>query len=143
MESGCSRCIFGWKLCWKFDYCWPLLGKWCVSAISFSPSCPSSLYTLVSYSLQFNHVTNLMLEYNGLGNYNIACAIGYSTCMIPCIHTDVYCMNSQYIALPKEKRRNINGELITLQSFEVASPLYSHSHLRSLFIFYFSTTTRS
>ena len=62
--------------------------------------------------------------------------------MIPCIHTDVYCMNSQYIALPKEKRRNINGELITLQTFALEH-LSFYSHLRNLFvIFYFPTTTQ-
>ena len=53
---------------------------------------------------------------NGLGNYNWACLVGYSTCLM-CPTTNVYCMNSENIALPKEKRRNINGELITLQSF--------------------------
>ena len=51
-------------------------------------------------------------------------------------------MNSENIALPKEKRRNINGELISLQPFAVASPsLCAHTDVTSshtLFLYNFT-----
>jgi len=44
----------------------------------------------------------------GNGNDNWACALSYPTCRF-CVNTDVSCMNSNYVSLPKEKRRNISG----------------------------------
>ena len=44
----------------------------------------------------------------GNGNFNTACYFPFQKCLV-CIKTDVSCMNSNQIALPKEKRRYING----------------------------------
>eukprot|EP00986_Skeletonema_menzelii_P015218 scaffold11304_cov135-Skeletonema_menzelii.AAC.4 len=56
-------------------------------------------------SLAGNYAPSLVTA----GNSNWACGLSWSTCMW-CVHTDVSCMNSNYISLPKEKRRNISGD---------------------------------
>mmetsp|Transcript_13934 Transcript_13934/g.23703 ORF Transcript_13934/g.23703 Transcript_13934/m.23703 type:complete len:487 (+) Transcript_13934:102-1562(+) len=76
------------------------------------------LGVVVSGWSQGSHVASLAGNYApslitaglfwGNGNYNTACMLS-STCML-CAVTDVSCMNSNYVSLPKEKRRNISGD---------------------------------
>jgi len=62
-------------------------------------------------SLAGNYAPSLVTAglFWGNGNDNWACGLRYPTCMF-CVNTDVSCMNSNYISLPKEKRRNISGD---------------------------------
>ena len=57
----------------------------------------------------------LLATHHHTGNYNTACAFEWPTCLM-CAYTDVPCMNSNSISLPKEKRRNIIGKSFKLES---------------------------